>query len=511
MNEGSRTKKSIKNSIYATTSQLIIIVFNFIVRTVFIKVLSSEYLGINSLFTNIITMLSLTDLGIGIAMPYTLYLPLANNNKEKIKSLMKLYSKIYNTIGIAVFLIGISLIPFLKYIIKNIPNVSNFYYIYILFIINASSSYFFIYKKNLMDSDQKSYISNNIITIMTFVKTIFEILVLTVSKNYILYLWIGILVNVVQNFIISYKCNKIYPYIKEKVDNKEKKESIREITKNTSALMIYKVAIVALTGTDSIIISKFLGVVMVGIYSNYLLIVNSIIKVTSKIFDAITSSIGNLVVTSSTDKSKDIFYKLQFFSFWLYAYFSICIITLINPFIKLWVGDQYLLSNLTAIIIGINLYVYGMQSVVTSYRNAYGLFQQGKYRPIIMTIVNIVLSVILVQKFEILGVILATVFSRLFVTGIYDPIVVFKYGFKDKYGKYFGLYIMYFLIFITMSTVFNVISLNFVIDSYLKWILYAIILSLLINIIFILIFFKNDNFIFYKNKLKWRFNKSRLR
>lgn len=502
MNTNSRTKNSLINSFYASGSQVITIILNFVVRTIFIKKLSAEYLGINGLFSNIITMLSLADLGIGIAIPYTLYKPLAEDNKEKIKSLMKLYSKIYNVIGLLVLTIGILITPFLKYIIKDMPDISHINIIYILFIINSSVSYFFIYKKLLLDSDQKGYIATKIIMNITIIKTIIEVIVLYITANYILYLTVAILSTIIQNLIISIKCNNIYTYLKEKTNEKIEKEDVKELKKNTSALILYRLGAVALSGTDNIIISKYVGIAMVGIYSNYLLIVNSITKIVSQIFEAMTSSIGNMVVKEDEKKSEDILYKLQFLNFWLYTFFGTCVTVLINSFIKIWAGENYMLSNIVAFFIGLNLYVYGMQGVISSYRNAYGLFVQGKYRPVIMTVVNIILSIILVQYLDILGVIIATVISRLLIIGTYDPIVVFKYGLKSNVLKYFVKYIKYLMIFISLSIIGLILISYINIDNLFIWIIMAIIVSIIVNLILILMFFKSEYFKFYIDKIK---------
>ena len=507
MNKNSRTKNSVINSIYASVSQIVTILLTFIVRTVFIQVLSAEYLGVNGLFTNIITMLSLADLGIGISIPYTLYKPLAEDNKSKIKVLMKLYSKIYNVIGIVVLLIGVAITPFLKYIIKDIPDIPEINIIYILFVVNSACSYFFVYKKLLMDSDQKGYIANKIIMITTIVKSAVEILILYITKNYIAYLLVSIVVTILQNLAISIKCNKMYPYIKEKTEEKVSKEDVKKLRKNTSALVIYRIGTVALTGTDSIIISKFIGVVAVGIYSNYILITNAITKVISQIFSAITSSIGNLVVTSNEKKSEEVLYKLQFLNFWLYTFFSVCVIALINPFIKLWIGEQYLLDNYVAFAIGLNLYLLGMQNVVSSFRNAYGLFIQGKYRPLIMTIVNIILSIWWAQLIGILGVILSTAVSRLFIVGIYDPIVLYKHGFKNKPKKYFITYTKYFIIFAILSAISLYVIDLINMSNFGIWIIVGCILAIAVNIVLIVLFYKDENFSFYKNKLKNIINK----
>lgn len=501
MNHNSRTKNSIINSIYALSSQIITILLSFVIRTVFIKTLSAEYLGINGLFSNIITMLSLTDLGIGLAIPYTLYKPLAEDNKPRIQVLMKLYAKIYNIIGLVVLILGIAITPFLKYIVSEMPDIPEINLIYIMFVVNSACSYFFVYKKILLTSDQKAYIANRITMFVTVAKSVIEIAILCIYRNYILYLSISIITTITENIIISMKCDKLYPYLKEKTKDSVSKKDIQKLRKNTSASMIYRLATVIMTGTDSIIISKFIGVIAVGIYSNYVLITNSISKIISQIFSAITSSIGNLIVTTNEDRSEEILHKLQFLNFWLHTFFSLCVIALINPFIRLWVGEEYLLDNYVAFVIGLNLYVLGMQNVVTSFKDAYGLFVQGRYRPVIMTIVNIILSVWWGQIFGILGVILATAFSRLFILGIYDPIVLYKYGFKKRSRKYFCEYIKYFIVFIILSIIFLYIISKINIQSIVMWIIIACIVAILVNIILIILFHKDENFKFYKEKL----------
>lgn len=507
MEGNSRTKKSIINSFYALTSKFIIVILSFAVRTVFIKTLTQQYLGINGLFSNIITMLSLADLGIGIAIPYTLYSPLAKNDTNKIKILMKFYSKIYNVIGIIVLIVGVILIPFLNLFVKEMPDIPNIKLIYFLFVLNSAMSYFFVYKKLLLDSDQKGYIANKIIMKVTIVVNIIQMILLYLTKNYILYLCLNIASVLIQNIIISVKCNKMYPYITEDTDEKIKKEDIVQLKKNISALCIYKIGVVILNGTDNLIISKVIGVVAVGLYSNYLLITNALTNIISQIFSSITSSVGNMVATDDEQKSENIFKKLQFLNFWIYSISSICLFLLINPFIKIWIGESYCLTGLVAFLISLNFYIYGMQSVVSSFRDAYGLFLQGKYRPIVMVIVNILISIPLAIKIGISGVIIGTVVSRLFVVGIWDPIVVYKFGFKKSVRNYFVMYYKYLLLYIIISVLLFAVVSNIVIDNIFMWVLIACIIFLIINMILLIIYRKTDDFKYFIQKFKQLYKK----
>ena len=503
MKQRSRTENSIINSAMSIVTQVLTVVLNFAVKTVFIKMLNDEYLGVNGLFTNIITMLSLADLGIGIAIPYSLYKPLAKKDEHKINVLMNFYKKVYTIIGIAVLLIGLSLTPFLGLIIKDIPkNVPHLSLIYILFVIHSASSYFFVYKKFLIDSDQKGYITSRIIFTFSTLLSIIQIILLVTTKNYILFLLSSIILVIIQNIYISSKANKLYPFIKNKTDEKLEKEDMEGIKKNVSSLFIYKVGRVIMNGTDNIIISKFIGLIIVGFYSNYVLIINSITTVLNQIFNAITSSIGNLVVTTNKKRSKEVYDNLNFANFWLYALFGVCIIVLINPFINIWIGKKYVMGFSIVFLLVLNFYVLGMQSVTNSFRNAYGLFWIAKYRPIIMVIINIVISVVLVQFIGIEGVLIGTLISRLLTTAWLDPYIVHKYGFEISPKSYYVDYLKYLVIFTAISIILNYFVSMITINNIFILILIAILVVISVNVILVLLFFKTSEFNYFYDKIK---------
>ena len=503
MKQRSRTENSIINSAMSIVTQVLTVVLNFAVKTVFIKMLNDEYLGVNGLFTNIITMLSLADLGIGIAIPYSLYKPLAKKDEHKINVLMNFYKKVYTIIGIAVLLIGLSLTPFLGLIIKDIPkNVPHLSLIYILFVIHSASSYFFVYKKFLIDSDQKGYITSRIIFTFSTLLSIIQIILLVTTKNYILFLLSSIILVIIQNIYISSKANKLYPFIKNKTDEKLEKEDMEGIKKNVSSLLINKVGTVIMNGTDNIIISKFIGLIIVGFYSNYVLIINSITTVLNQIFNAITSSIGNLVVTTNKKRSKEVYDNLNFANFWLYALFGVCIIVLINPFINIWIGKKYVMGFSIVFLLVLNFYVLGMQSVTNSFRNAYGLFWIAKYRPIIMVIINIVISVVLVQFIGIEGVLIGTLVSRLVTTAWLDPYIVHKYGFEISSKSYYVDYLKYLVIFIAISIILNYFVSMVAINNIFILILIAILVVISVNVILVLLFFKTSEFNYFYDKIK---------
>jgi len=412
---------------------------------------------------------------------------------------MNFYKKVYTCIGLVVLFIGLSLTPFLDLFIKERPNIPNLELIYILFASHSALSYFFVYKRFLIESDQKGYIISKITFICSLGLNIARVTLLLLTKNYILFLFCSIVFVLIQNFWYSHKANKLYPYIKEKTNEKISKEDKNEITKNIKALFIYKIGNVVANGTDNIIISKWIGLVAVGIYSNYLLIINSLANVVNQIFSAITSSIGNLVAKDN-DRSLNVYEKLNFFNFYIYSLCSICLYVLINPFINIWLGQDYLLSNFVSILLAINLYIAGMQSVTNSFRTAYGLFWIAKYRPIVMIILNIIISIILVKPFGVAGVIIGTILSRLFTTAWLDPYIVYKNGFKESPINYYKKYIYYFIIFFLSCITLGKLTSYINISNIIIWILIAILTLIVYNLIIILLFRKKEEFKYFYEK-----------
>ena len=498
----SRTKNSIRNSTVSIVTQVLTVLINFIVKTVFIHTLGSEYLGVNGLFSNIITMLSLADLGIGVAIPYSLYKPLAEHDNRKVNILMKFYAKVYNVIGIFVLVVGLSLIPFLGFMIKDMPDIPALSWIYALFVIHSASSYFFVYKRFLIESDQKGYITSEIIFIFSTILSILQIILLITTKNYILFLLSSIVIVIVQNIYISHRALQLYPFLKEKHVGKMEKEDIHDITKNVSALLIYRVGNVVTNGTDNIVISKYIGLVMVGIYSNYLLIMNSLTLILSQLFNAITSSIGNLVVTTNGKRSASVYEKLNLVNFWLYALCSICLLVLFNPFIQIWIGKKYLLPFGVVFLLAFNFYITGMQSVTTSFRNAYGLFWKAKFRPLVMIAINLIVSIVLVHFMGIAGVVLGTIISRLVTVTWLDPYIVYHYGFEKSSKRYFIKYVSFLLIFLGTAFATNIMVGWIPNGSIILFLIKAVLCFTVVNVIFYLLFGKTEDFQYFYEKIR---------
>ena len=506
----SRTANALKNAKITFIVQIVNIVMNFISRTIFIKILGKEYLGVNGLFTNILTVLSFAELGIGNAIIYSMYKPIAEDNKEKIKALMNFYKKAYYIIGTIVAIAGILVIPFLKYIIKDAPNIKeNLILIYMLFLINTSLSYFFTYKKSIISANQKEFIINYYKMVFTIIQNVSQIVILLVTKNFILYLIIQIICTFLNNFTVSKKADKLYNYIKDKDQEELSPKEKKSILTNIKSMALYKFGSVILNGTDNIIISSMIGVTTVGIYSNYTLIISAITSIIGQVLNAFTASVGNLNAVGTKKQQERVLYELLFVSIVIYGFCSGALFTLIGPFIRLWIGEEYLLSTWTLFSIILHFYINGIQVAAYTYRNTMGLFNKGKYAPAIAAVINIVLSIVLGKYIGLTGIFLATSISRLATTTWLDPYLIFKYKIDSKLIKYFKKYINYTLVvalnIVSCQIVFNNIKTNGIGSLIIKATLYVIITS----IIYFAFFYKTEEFKGLKERFKKMMTKGR--
>lgn len=446
----SRTKNSLKNISVAIAGEIIAVPVGFIARIIFIRILGAEYLGVNGLFTSILTMLSLVELGIGPAIVYSLYKPLAEKDIPKVKALMQLYKKAYFLIGSLILLLGVGLIPFLHFFVTDAPDVQNLDWIFFLFVLNASVSYFFAYKRNLIVADQQRYI----VTVYRFgfftLLNALQILFLYLTRSYIDFLLLRILCTFLENLFVARSADKRYPFLQEETNERLDLETIQEIKKNTAAMVTQKIGEIVINATDNIVISMKVGTVWVGLYSNYLLVISALNGILGQFFTAITASVGNLGVTESKERLLDVFGKIQFATFWIFGYSSISLYFLFNPFVSLWVGDDYLLGLETVLLLAVLYYIQGMRRAVLTFREALGLYWYDRYKPIFQSLVNVLLSLAWAPRYGVSGVIFATIVSLITTCFLVEPYFLYKIGFAAPLWTYYAGYARYTLI--TLAT-----------------------------------------------------------
>ena len=494
-NSNSRTKKSITNVFWGIFYQFLLIILNFLLRSIFIKKLSAEYLGVNGLFSNILSVLSLAELGIGNAIIYTMYKPLKENNEKEISSILGFYKNIYAIIGSIIFLVGIFLIPFLNKIVKLENEMPNLRLYYILYLLNTVSSYLLVAKTSIFTADQKDFVLKKINIFFNILKFVFQAVVLIFFNSYLLYLLVQIITTVMNNIINLAITYKKYPYLKEKNEKIEIKTR-NSILNNVKSLFLYQFGGVILNNTDNILISMICGTLNVGLYSNYSIIISSIENVISNIFTATLASIGNYNVDNSERDKYKLFKILDMISYWLYGCVSIILGIVINSFIEIWIGREYVLGNGIVLISVVNFYLRGMLYPILCFRNTTTLFKKTKNIMIYASVINIVLSILLGIKLGLVGILIATALSRILTNIWYEPKILFEEYFKENVFKYYlrkilqiiGLSFLYTITFLCCKWI-NIFDNGFL-DLFLK----VIVSFIISNIYFILISFKKEEF-----------------
>ena len=502
MKERSRMKNSFFNLVSGFVSRILGMLTAFVVRTIFIQCLNADYLSVNGLYTSILSMLSLAELGFGTAMVYSMYKPLAKEDTKKLNQLMLLYKKVYNIIGGIILIIGVCLIPFLDYFIKNTPNISGLKFYYLLFLLNSVVSYwFFAYKNSLLQADQKAYIVNNYISIFNVIKSIIQTFLLIIYHNYTLYLLTQILCTIGQNIFISIQVNRTYQFLKEKTIDKLSKKETKEIFKDVKALALSKISHVILNSTDNIIISSFVGFKWVGLLSNFTLITDAVTSMLCQITSSLTGSLGNFIAKESKENSYILFKRIEFLNYWLYGFSTISLIILLNPFIMLWIGKEYVLSDEVVVVLSINFFIAGFMNTLWTFRSTLGLFTQGQYRPLIVSLINIFLSIALSFIWKVAGVLIGTTISRACVNLWYDPWLIHNKGFKKPVKPFFIEYLFRRLLLIFITIILKMVSL-IVFDgvvTVLNFVVMLIITIIITNIIFIVVYYKYDEFKYFYN------------
>jgi len=505
MKKESRLGLSIKNMYVVVIGQILTILLNFISRTVIIKVLGINYIGVNGLFTNILSVLSLAELGMGTAIIYSLYKPIADKDEQSIVAYMRFYAKAYRIIGFIVFLIGISLIPFLGLIIQDRPDIDHLYLIYILYVLNSSLTYFFSYKRTLLVADQKQFIISIIEKGFFLLQIIIQIIVLLIIHNFIVYLLIQVIIGLTTNIVISFRVDKTYHFLKTNKTAKLVPEDRRKLFKNISAMFMHNIGSVIVLGTDNILISAFIGIYWVGIYANYIMITGMVKTILGLMFTAATPSIGNLNHTESVEKKHEVFRAIYFLNFWLFGFSTVCLWVLLKPFIVLWIGSEFLLANNIVAIIILNFYIMGMRASVMVFRNTMGLFWNDRYKPLLESIINIVASIILMHYFGLIGILIGTFISTITTSFWIEPYYLYKIGFNNrKLREYFFLYIRYSFVVLITVLVVEKITILVVGGAVISLLLKGIICLVLVNLSFFLFFHRSKEFKVVYNIIKSR-------
>lgn len=485
-----RTRKSAVNLIVACTTQMINVLLQFLLRTLFIRVLSTEYLGLNGLFSNILSFLSFAELGFGASITFSLYKPLAANDEKAVAGIMNFFKRVYWFVGIFVLVCGISLTPLLPWLIHDMPDIPHLNFIYILWVLNSGISYFGVYKSTLIIADQRRDIVDKNSIIFKILQLLLQAVVLFVSKNYVLYLVLQVCMTVSSNISISIIADKRFSYLRKYRKERIDKKSLEEIKRNVGATILHKLGAVVIFGTDNILLSKYFGLVVVGMYSNYYLIINTLTNLVGQIQGAIIASVGNLGATESNQKKLEVFEQYCFLNFWVFCFTAACLLALLDPFIRLWIGDGYTIPFAVVFVLVLNYFLTGFRSAAATFDNAFGLFWNTRKLPVVESFLNIVFSLILAKIFGYIGIFMGTTLSSVMTGTWFEPYVLYKEGFKYPVSSYYRRLVEYFVVagIVAVSCLFGVSRIAF--DGILGMAIKSVTAGVLSNLLLVIFYFR---------------------
>lgn len=481
-----------KNVAFSYVSNVVNTIASFVLRTIFIKILSADYLGVNALFTDVLNLLSFAELGIGNAMNFALYKPVAENDKEKIKSLMAFYKKAYFIIALVIAALGLALLPFLDYLINNPNNIEHIKLYYLIYLYNTVVTYFVSYKHSIVNAEQKNYLVSVVNSISTIFTYVVQIIALLIFRNYIVYLISASLALTIRLFIESKYWDKQYPILKEKDIKEMDKDDLASINKNVRGLIVHKVSDVLVTQTDTILISMFSNLAVLGMISNYKTIMNSVSSIILTIFTSTTSTLGNIVATESKEKQLYYFNFYNFVDFWIYGFSSLAFYFLLKPSIIILWGSEYVIDQSYIFVICLNFYLTAQIMSYANFKAANGSFVDDRYFELFCSIFNLVVSVLLVKTIGLIGIYIGTTITYT-LSLIVRPKISYENFTSGKLKDFYINLLKYIstvgLCFIILQLLFNLLNLDY---SWLSYFIRIIIVAIVPNVIIFFLYRKRE-------------------
>ena len=492
-----RTEKSLRNFIFAVASQVITVALSFITRTCLIYCLGIEAVSINGLFTEVITALSLAELGVGSAIVYNLYKPLAEGDHQKVSQLMNLFRKAYRIIALATLVIGISLTPWLQFFIRDLSyDISYIRVIYLMFVFQSVVSYLFSYKLALLEADQNSYIVTKISTIFRIIGTILILIILVTTKKYIFFLGANILLVILTNAYASHVVDKKYPYINK--NERLPKEERTQIFGNIRNIFVKQFAGRVVDSTDNILISTLVSTLLVGYYSNYLVVIGVFKQLADKMMAAATASMGNLYVTERTENKIETLNRLTFIFYVFASVASVGTFACVQPFIKLWLGDNYLLDYSVVTILCLLLVTEITYQPLSTAMHLSGFFEIGRNISFVSAVINLAVSIVLGMKIGLIGIFIGTMCTYT-IEIIAKVHYLFKLYFKENSIRYVSFWIRMFFVYFVEIIIIYIINLHLHFSALLAFIFNGFTAVLLTFAIITIVFGRSDAYIYLKH------------
>ncbi len=490
-----RTKNATRNIVFSLTQRIYGIVVPFLIRTVFIHTLGPQYLGLDSLFISVLQMLNLTELGVGTAMVYSMYKPLAEDDIDTVCALMGLYKKYYRIIGLVVLVLGLAITPFIPFIVKDdLPSDINMYVLYFFNLASTVITYWlFAYKNCIIVANQRVDINVKISMCVNTFMYLAQIAVLLYTKNYYWYIGVKIFTSIISNLVTATVANRLYPQFKAKGVLPEK--TVKAVNNRVKDLFTAKIGSVVIYSVDTIVISAFLGLTVLGKYQNYIFIMNAVIGCIGIVHSSMKSIIGNTIVIDSPQKNYDFFSIFLFGIVWISGVCTSCFLCLYQPFMELWAGKELMLDFGVAVCFSIYFFVFEINKVLNLYKDASGMWHSDRFRPLIISLLNLGLNLLTVNYFGLYGIILSTVVPMVFISYPWLTSNICHEIFEPKYNKEILCKLaVYFAATVAAAVITYGVCSLISLPLLPTLIVRGLVCAVLPNVIFLVMFFKTQDF-----------------
>ena len=443
MEKNSRTEYSLRNSAVGMLAKILAILAGYVTRMVLVRVLSSDYVGVNGLLTNIMGAFALSALGVDTALVYAMYAPAAEGDLRRQRALMQLYSRIYRIFALVVLGFGLLIYPLLPLLVRERAQIASLELICALYILNTVLSYLWAYKRMMFLVHQRNYINELFDAGFLILQNVLQCLLLLRTGSYLLFLLTGIACTLVRNLLLTSYADRVYPFLREGEAAPVEEGERRSILRNIRAMLIHKTGMVVINNTDNLLLTAMFGLLAVGSYSNYYLIIGSVAQVLDRIIYGITASVGNLGATEDRSRVGRIFRVSFFATAWIYGFAAISLFVLLNPFVELSFGSRYLLPQVLTAVLSINLYLNGVRRATLVFRDSLGLFWYDRYKTPVEALVNLTASIVLARRMGMTGVFVGTTVSILLISFWVEPFVLYREYLKEPLAPYFGRFFLY--------------------------------------------------------------------
>lgn len=500
-------KNFIVNVIFGFANKFLVLFLQFILRTAIIKILGEQYIGLDGLFSSILQFLSLSELGFGTAIVQSMYEPIAKNDDNTVSNILGMYKRFLSVIGLIILIVGIVVTPIVPYLIKDAeyPSEINIYLIYFLYLLNTSVSYGVLaYWGLLFSAHQRNDEITKVNMVINVLKYGIQIVLIVFCRNYYLFVMVFLVMTMMNNLWITIKAKKKFP---QYFIGKSQVPCRNEIIKKTKALIGQKLYSVSINSADTITVSFFLGLTFNAIYSNYYYIIQGIINLLDVILFSLMAGIGNRIITKTRQENYEDFVNITFLYNWLITVCTACLLSVFQPFMKVWAGEELLFEENTMILLVAYFYLWKMKDSLSLYKDAQGLWWQDRYRPYVCALLDIILNIILIKKWGINGVFIATIISDVVVSFPWVVNVTFKYYFRDNKLDYYKDILIYMLEAIIVSCITYLVSRHVRCVTYVDVIFLAVLCLTISNMVMLLIHWKTKRFRNIVNKLKMEVRK----